>query len=557
MATLADLVEEERTERFARDEEGDFVVEGIYGSDGLDARNQEILEQSYFVLFGESMPGDVTDHFDNLHDDVIELLNVVLDPREVALGGPLDDTRENALDNLYRYFLMNVHGFVDPVQKRNFDADFEEAEAVFHVRQGEESDSEGFSLLPRSNPNAPSYGSVPYTESDIASSLPKAFFDPDDGVYRANVAIPTIASWIVDDTGNKLPVHPGPEGDGARNYIIQKASTGGWEDEDGVIWTIGQYDYAGMKQNFMWVDSGFQDRDDYEGPESGAQAFTTFVVSAASPYGYLPLEVLGLATNVSAEALKLILQSRGTGPALRSDNPVIESLDWVAEKTKPETYNPFILITNRFLRSNAGIAAVFMDEGHEKDMLNEYAGGGDMIVPSKWSYTYQTEEDRDYAKYLLLVGLVGATAAATIFANWAAGELTNEQLDQMILDETKAKYPHLFDAETNYSDRDEDGMPDEWEIRNKLNPDMPNDAQWDMDDDGIVNLDEYLGGTLPWVPDTVTEEPVEDEDEEELETAEDIEEEVEEEIEPAPTSIFELQDHTVSPGVDREGEMYF
>ena len=51
-------------------------------------------------------------------------------------------------------------------------------------------------------------------------------------------------------------------------------------------------------------------------------------------------------------------------------------------------------------------------------------------------------------------------------------------------------------------DSDGDGMPDEWEIANGLNPHDPTDAGQDPDGDGLTNLQEYLHGTNPHVADT-------------------------------------------------------
>ena len=45
-------------------------------------------------------------------------------------------------------------------------------------------------------------------------------------------------------------------------------------------------------------------------------------------------------------------------------------------------------------------------------------------------------------------------------------------------------------------DRDQDGMPDEWEIAHGLNPNV-NDAKDDLDNDGVTNLEEFLQGLLP------------------------------------------------------------
>lgn len=46
-------------------------------------------------------------------------------------------------------------------------------------------------------------------------------------------------------------------------------------------------------------------------------------------------------------------------------------------------------------------------------------------------------------------------------------------------------------------DTDQDGMPDEWEVRFGLNPDDAADSHMDKDGDGYTNIEEYLNGTTP------------------------------------------------------------
>ena len=51
-------------------------------------------------------------------------------------------------------------------------------------------------------------------------------------------------------------------------------------------------------------------------------------------------------------------------------------------------------------------------------------------------------------------------------------------------------------------DRDNDGMPDDWEEEYGFNPDDPDDADSDPDEDGLVNLDEYTFNSNPLLSDT-------------------------------------------------------
>lgn len=48
-----------------------------------------------------------------------------------------------------------------------------------------------------------------------------------------------------------------------------------------------------------------------------------------------------------------------------------------------------------------------------------------------------------------------------------------------------------------YKDSDNDGMPDEWEIKYELNPNNPADANGDINGDGYTNIEKYINGIDP------------------------------------------------------------
>jgi hypothetical protein len=57
-------------------------------------------------------------------------------------------------------------------------------------------------------------------------------------------------------------------------------------------------------------------------------------------------------------------------------------------------------------------------------------------------------------------------------------------------------YPE-YAAYTPYTDTDMDGMPDEWELMNGLNPNDPADANGDINGDGYTNIEKYINGIDP------------------------------------------------------------
>jgi hypothetical protein len=81
-----------------------------------------------------------------------------------------------------------------------------------------------------------------------------------------------------------------------------------------------------------------------------------------------------------------------------------------------------------------------------------------------------------------------------------------DAVDQRIVEDVKNKTGRIINSQSQVGgwpelksepaprDSDSDGMPDEWEKKQGLNPDDPADGAADADNDGYTNLEEYLNG---------------------------------------------------------------
>jgi len=84
-----------------------------------------------------------------------------------------------------------------------------------------------------------------------------------------------------------------------------------------------------------------------------------------------------------------------------------------------------------------------------------------------------------------------------------------DAVDSRLIEEVRTGKGRLLDSEDEVggwpeyvtapapADRDDDGMPDEWETLHKLNPSDGNDGVGDPDGDGYTTIEEFLNGTDP------------------------------------------------------------
>ncbi|TWT97677.1 hypothetical protein Pla108_18290 [Botrimarina colliarenosi] len=79
------------------------------------------------------------------------------------------------------------------------------------------------------------------------------------------------------------------------------------------------------------------------------------------------------------------------------------------------------------------------------------------------------------------------------------GTVTYEEGKGIITDIAQVGgYPE-YDGEP-YADADSDGMPDDWEASNGLNPNDASDAAGDLNGDGYTNVEDFLNGLDPTAP---------------------------------------------------------
>jgi hypothetical protein len=101
-----------------------------------------------------------------------------------------------------------------------------------------------------------------------------------------------------------------------------------------------------------------------------------------------------------------------------------------------------------------------------------------------------------------------AEAYELVLAN--AGAVPRDSIDRRIVGDVRSGTGRNIASQTEvggippivtgtpHPDRDDDGMPDDWEKMHGLDPDDASDASDDRDADGYTNIEEYVNGLIVW-----------------------------------------------------------
>ena len=119
--------------------------------------------------------------------------------------------------------------------------------------------------------------------------------------------------------------------------------------------------------------------------------------------------------------------------------------------------------------------------------------------PQKTGINLNLQEDRQRDRRTLLIGILAIAALVTVVVNFGVLQqyrrLDKESYKKGIITDIcqVGGFPKYKKVKP-YVDTDGDGMPDEWEIANGLNPNDPSDANKDCTGDGYTNIEKYING---------------------------------------------------------------
>ena len=134
------------------------------------------------------------------------------------------------------------------------------------------------------------------------------------------------------------------------------------------------------------------------------------------------------------------------------------------------------------------------DNSYPQDAIVNYREPA-TLVGTRFQYPYVSTTSAQQAYDDVLDG-VGATLPARDKADEDIIKGVRNRTGRIIdYPSDVGGYPFLAPG-TPYTDTDNDGMPDDWEISYGLDPDDPSDGPMDKDADGYTNVEEFLNGLV-------------------------------------------------------------
>ncbi len=141
--------------------------------------------------------------------------------------------------------------------------------------------------------------------------------------------------------------------------------------------------------------------------------------------------------------------------------------------------------------------------GRESLSVSKSGSGSGWISSSPTGIDCGADCSENYVRDTV-VRLTATPDDCSVFSGWS-GACSGTETCLVVMDRTRSVTATFNPIDTDGdrqpdcedTDDDNDGIPDEWEIRYGLNPLDPDDARLDPDNDGLDNLGEYLNGSSP------------------------------------------------------------
>ena len=169
-------------------------------------------------------------------------------------------------------------------------------------------------------------------------------------------------------------------------------------------------------------------------------------------------------------------------------------------------------INNYYLRGVNSTGALAFSESNS--LSDSYFSGNFMNheqPPNDWKlvrFADARDKGNDSAFPVGQIKTDTAPAAYEKVLRWAGASLARDDVDERVIRSVRDSGGQIIDSQNSVggwptlrtqapkADRDNDGLPDEWEVLHGLDPDDVSDNRQDSDGDGYTNLEAYINGLV-------------------------------------------------------------